>query len=313
MSNTERNTGEMIQQELERMARNVPEMPAAFREGWRQAIRLEAAKTAQAPDSEAASSEKAAAEIRPAVAIGDESAQARKNAFIKTRRWAGILSAAAAMVILIGGTLATRNTLSPRLHREEAVQSISGEAQDSENMAMFAMPVPESEAPTAMPTMVPPDPQTSGTLFQDADDMAGGEARSRENVLSEETAAQQSINSTKTFGVSEKAQESTFDFAREEETQADALDAGEIPEAETADDLLEETEDSEEAAGEEMSSDAGMANLPAASPDFKTEVVWFLEDMGAFLQAAWPWLAGAAVLALSIPGVQKLLNHRKNQ
>ena len=62
-----------------------------------------------------------------------------------------------------------------------------------------------------------------------------------------------------------------------------------------------------------MSSDAGMANLPAASPDFKTEVVWFLEDMGAFLQAAWPWLAGAAVLALSIPGVQKLLNHRKNQ
>ena len=112
---------------------------------------------------------------------------------------------------------------------------------------------------------------------------------------------------------SEKAQKAAFDFAANEEPEAETLDAGETLEAETAVDLLEETEESVETAGEETSSGAGMADEPAASPDFKTEALWFLEDMGAFLQAAWPWLAGAAVLALSIPGVQKLFNHRKNQ
>ncbi len=110
-----------VQRELDSMAQEVPEMPEEFRRAWRLAIREEAAN--HAVETEKTLSDDVQEGLNRTAAVHSEKGRdtGEKNiSYFQTRRWTGILSAAAAMIFLIGGTLATRNSLSPRLQSDRA-------------------------------------------------------------------------------------------------------------------------------------------------------------------------------------------------
>ena len=93
---------DFVQAELNSMAANVPEMTDAFRNGWRKAIRAEAAEGAiaekenePAPRTEAGQTARTEAMPDSDPTSGKEEAPApKKPLLLRSRRWTGILSAA---------------------------------------------------------------------------------------------------------------------------------------------------------------------------------------------------------------------------
>lgn len=222
--------GEMtsVQRELDIMAQEVPEMPEEFRKAWRLAIREEAA-------TRAAETEKISA--LPAEEEQHRAAASNISA-LRTRRWTGILSAAAAMVFLIGGTLATRNSLSPRLRTEQALTTDAG------GNLVLETGLPMAEA------------------LKDGADLEFN------------------------------TKEITMDVVLTQEIGETEEDAAEEPATEPENATAEPT-DSRGAVSTAEPDEAGKGG-------FWAEVRFFLEDMGAFVKAAWPYLAGAAAVSVII-------------
>ena len=308
MSEKNMNGNECLERELNSMAAEVPEMPASFREGWRRAIREEAAAQTLFAEN---STNKKMDEKKESVSELTESK--KRVSLLRTRRWTGILSAAAVMVFLIGGTLATRGTLSPRLRKnadilmpgsgsvqnEEKTWSVDGgvkqnseeqghtESIGSENSAERAMGISlgmSMEAQeTAFPTGIPEEMETEkngrmeDAVFFEADyeEIApeAGKAGMKAEVLTD-AAGSAGIPSAE-----ENAAEAVMPFT--------AVESEKTLLAEKEMDSAEEAEFS----------------------GFWTQVSWFLEDMGVFLLAAFPYLLCTAAVTVILLLIMRNRKH----
>ena len=271
-----------IQEELDAMSGDVPEMPSDFREGWRKAIR---------EDSEKAS----------ATASGKE----EKSKSAGGRRWTAILSMAAAMVFLIGGTLATRGKLSPRLRVKQESTSVESGTEEAIG-ASGEMPSLQRKAAQSAPKAQEMD---SENILTEA---MLGEAFEEEpaDAALEGIREDELLDAGAVYGLAYDAEvadgEMLFaDEAVSLDSQGMEIAMG-MPEA-----AVKDAEADEETAAGEVAAVEAEADIPEA-PEERTswtrELGYFLEDMGAFLLAALPWLAGLGICAALV-----LLIRRKRQ
>lgn len=278
MKEAEREQDELmrLQRELDSMAAEVPEMPEEFRQGWRRAIREDAANRTAEKENRAEAEQIAAIRDIDINEVKDQETEGKTPAHpgssVRIRRWTGILSAAAAMVFLIGGTLATRNSLSPRLKKEQPPVLLgSGMSRDVEITVLS----------TAQPTNSAVPGVSSREMAMDAQ---------------EEMEEADSDKSAKTLLTSGEVP-LMFSAAAPEETEPEPEEAaGELwdePAAEEADG------NPENLMGEAERPDAG------ETTDFWKEAGFFLEDMGAFLKAALPYLIGFAAITAVVVLVRK--------
>ncbi len=293
-----------LDQELKNMARDVPEMPEEFRAGWRQALRAEAAAFREdgaeqsAPAPSAMQTENASADDRQenAAAAGPE---AKKSPPL--RKFIPLVSAAAVLLFLIGGTLATRGMLSPRLKANSAVDSSSPDMQTE-----MAAEAPEEKMLTeekAMRRAATESEAVESEAMEAAilEDMAMEEAVEYGYMAAESymAAGSDMAAESDTAAESNMAVEGNMtaegNTAAESGTNSRVAGGGSIPSEKPA-----PTVPPARAASDTQDSGGAATGSPASaeSPDFAARLGYFLEDMGAFLLAALPYLAGAGVLAL---------------
>ena len=295
MTEEKRDTLLFPDEELHRMAAETPPPPEDFRQGWREALRKEMSGAAGGETKgnaavrsvpaganwpgagEAADREEKNAEEkgnaagkknihadRPGREREETPSGARTRSASRrrlSRPWKGLISAAALLVFLVGGTLLTRGRLSPRLQAPAAVL--------------------RSNVPAPLPTGMP----ASGGTIQEA------AFETEEDMTAENAAA---------------------DFAEEEVSAIDANeDPVEVPAAgmsfavkRAAPADMEITGEEARAAGELFATEAAPAAAPAR--ENRGPLLDFLEDMGAFLRAALPWMLGAAALG----GIVTILGRR---
>ena len=267
--------------ELDRMAEDVPPMPADFHEKWMNAIRAEAGQAVPAPEEESAG----------------------KTGSIM--RWTRVLSIAAVFVFLIGGTILYRNsgeTLSGTFRKDQAASvSLSAEApaQDgpagTENETVYAeadeaaeMPG-EAAAPMAGSADVIAEPALFGAAAKKADntETAGSTAANGladdflyEAEAYEEAAAEESVMVAGEYTAAEAE-------IRQAEPAPVPVATGMPTEAPAGPEAAAPGEAAEEKAAEESQQEEGLLSRAGE----------FLKDMGRFLLAALPYLAVLAVPA----------------
>ena len=103
-------TPEQLDRLLEQMAEETPEMPADFHAQWVRAVKAEAAKREQNEDRERAGDQE---QSRTQEQAGDQTAEdfpAQKKRRLSPA-WSRLISAAAVMIFLVGGTLLSRDFL----------------------------------------------------------------------------------------------------------------------------------------------------------------------------------------------------------
>ena len=230
-----------LDQMLAQMAQETPEMPADFHARWTEAVRAEAGqkKTEKQQDSR--------------------------------RQWRYILSAAAAFVFLIGGTLLTRSMDQKDRTNKVAVTENTGTTvsdTDGEEDLFIAVNEAAEEAETDMA-----EPMAAAVRPNEAVAAMGAKAAGQANA----------------------AMDAAMDTAMEEAAEeAPAEDAG----AEAAEKTAEEP--AAETAGEQPEA--------AEEPVQESEFVSFLKDLGIFTLKA---LAAAAAIAAVVFGVKAFRKARK--
>ena len=230
-----------LDQMLAQMAQETPEMPADFHARWTEAVRAEAGqkKTEKQQDSR--------------------------------RQWRYILSAAAAFVFLIGGTLLTRSMDQKDRTNKVAVTENTGNTvsdTDGEEDLFIAVNEAAEEAETDMA-----EPMAAAVRPNEAVAAMGAKAAGQANA----------------------AMDAAMDTAMEEAAEeAPAEDAG----AEAAEKTAEEP--AAETAGEQPEA--------AEKPVQESEFVSFLKDLGIFTLKA---LAAAAAIAAVVFGVKAFRKARK--
>ena len=230
-----------LDQMLAQMAQETPEMPADFHARWTEAVRAEAGqkKTEKQQDSR--------------------------------RQWRYILSAAAAFVFLIGGTLLTRSMdQKDRTNKVAVTENTGNTVSDTDGEEDLFMAVNEAaeEAETDMA-----EPMAAAVRPNEAVAAMGAKAAGQANA----------------------AMDAAMDTAMEEAAEeAPAEDAG----AEAAEKTAEEP--AAETAGEQPEA--------AEEPVQESEFVSFLKDLGIFTLKA---LAAAAAIAAVVFGVKAFRKARK--
>ena len=230
-----------LDQMLAQMAQETPEMPADFHARWTEAVRAEAGqkKTEKQQDSR--------------------------------RQWRYILSAAAAFVFLIGGTLLTRSMDQKDRTNKVAVTENTGNTvsdTDGEEDLFIAVNEAAEEAETDMA-----EPMAAAVRPNEAVAAMGAKAAGQANA----------------------AMDAAMDTAMEEAAEeAPAEDAG----AEAAEKTAEEP--AAETAGEQPEA--------AEEPVQESEFVSFLKDLGIFTLKV---LAAAAAIAAVVFGVKAFRKARK--
>ena len=230
-----------LDQMLAQMAQETPEMPADFHARWTEAVRAEAGqkKTEKQQDSR--------------------------------RQWRYILSAAAAFVFLIGGTLLTRSMDQKDRTNKVAVTENTGNTvsdTDGEEDLFISVNEAAEEAETDMA-----EPMAAAVRPNEAVAAMGAKAAGQANA----------------------AMDAAMDTAMEEAAEeAPAEDAG----AEAAEKTAEEP--AAETAGEQPEA--------AEEPVQESEFVSFLKDLGIFTLKA---LAAAAAIAAVVFGVKAFRKARK--
>ena len=258
-----KNTLPDVDEMLKTMAEETPEMPADFHARWTQAVRQEAEQAARGNRQQP-----------------DDAAVTRRDRQNQWKRLAGI---AAVFVFLIGGTLLSRDSLRPTVQVETSdaallmSNSASLVANERKSSVMDAAMPLGTNAPTSIPE---PLALAAGML----DGGAAPEETWPETEVSEEAAPAEEIEEV---WITE-ADEAMDSFAAEAEE-----DFGE-----EAEEFEEEMEEEEPEAAEEIEEEAAeVEEAESGLQRFGREAVLFLEDMGRFVLAALPYLAGAAVLA----------------
>ena len=231
-----------LDQMLAQMAQETPEMPADFHARWTEAVRAEAGqkKTEKQQDSR--------------------------------RQWRYILSAAAAFVFLIGGTLLTRSMdQKDRTNKVAVTENTGNTVSDTDGEEDLFMAVNEAaeEAETDMA-----EPRAAAVRPNEAVAAMGAKAAGQANA----------------------AMDAAMDTAMEEAAEeAQAEDAG----AEKA---------AEKTAEEPAAETAGEQPEAAEEPVQESEFVSFLKDLGIFTLKA---LAAAAAIAAVVFGVKAFRKARK--
>ena len=207
--NREELTEQSLQAELDRMAAETPEMPESFRQGWREAVRAEAAKRAP----EAAWREEAANGTG-----GERTEEERRDGKPAPKRilpWRRAMGTAAAAAILLGGILAGRDVAG--LTRRAAAPAAGSSA----------MTIPEKVSSDAMnglaPALVEESLRTEkAAAKEEARDQAAPEA-------AEETAAEMTAAEAVSMAAVEMTAEEAADMAvaAEEESADMAMTAAE--------------------------------------------------------------------------------------
>ncbi len=283
-------------EELRRMAAETPSPPEDFRQGWREALRKEMSGAAggETKGNAAVRSVPAGANWPGAGEAADreeKNAEEKGNATGKknihadrpgrereetpsgastrsasrrrlSRPWKGLISVAALLVFLVGGTLLTRGRLSPRLQAPQpaVLRSTVPAAMDAEEAFK-----PQS---TSLPAGVETIPEAVfETEADEAAEMAGADFEAEEAPAAGSMAAKNAISEA------DEAVPVGGSLAVKREAHA----------------------------GEGFTSDAvpaaGAADaVPAQERESRGPLLDFLEDMGAFLRAALPWMLGAAAL-----------------
>ncbi len=306
-----------LDQELKAMASEVPDMPEEFRSGWRQAIRAEAdqpsadsPETPAFPETHPSPEASSSPEVPSSPAGPDRAEPASGNVrSLRPRRWSAVLSAAAAMIFLIGGTLATRGSLSPRLRRAEvavsgpventAVRTDAEQEEEEENTlyaakeeADLAYAFPEEAAEEASAVWENTADEVSAAWENTAEEASAAweEAAEEDSAAWEETAAEAPVGSGAGSSAvnTDRAGESAEDVSRGEEA------SGKKAKTSASGSLQAVPEATASAAPLPTISPEPAAAPAETPPGFWTGVGYFLEDMGAFLLAALPYLAGAA-------------------
>lgn len=258
-----------LDEALAQMAEEVPPMPADFHDRWMSAVRAEAEK------------EKTETEEKPRDKTG------------VLVRWTRILSAAAAFVFLIGGTLLYRSTKKSLSDPENAIKQGTVIAAETAEEAAVYEAADEAPAVAAEPVLYAAVQADAG----DADAaensmMAGGAAlnllaAAPREAASEKTAAAASADYA--ANAAEDAAEYEYEAYEAEAFMEEADEAPEIPEPTAA-----PTEAPESASG------------PEPTPGFLQQAGAFFTDMGDFLLAALPYL-----LVLAVPAAAALVLRRK--
>ncbi len=294
-----------LDQDLKAMASDVPEMPESFRAGWRAAVRAEAAKQAQNAD-----------------APREEIPEAPAKKISRLRRWAPLVSTAAALLFLVTGTLATRGVLSPRLRQPPAAESLALPETERAG-ADFEEPIPAPETANAVYAASEEADAVYAASEEAEAYAASGEANAAyESAYAASEEADEAYESAyAASGEMDAAYESAYAAsgetdavcaASEEAEEAGAVSGGADPVFGAARKAAEESAPSgstavpaERGAAPSAAPSQENDSLPSPAPDsaredFGTRVLYFLEDMGAFLWAALPFLLGAALLVLLI-------------
>ncbi len=283
-----------IDQDLKDMASDIPDMPDSYRSGWRRAIRADAKSNSGTPKL-----------IHPESVIPPEIAP-DKTPVRHSRRWTYLLSAAAALIFLVAGTLATRGMLSPRL-KEKAPDTgssiLSAEEGKSSSSADRGM---QHTSPAARDAAFEEDAAVFSSQYAAEEESAV----SRDSMETAEEEYEE-YPDEKSFSVSTYASVIKSDSVVQEESDRSSGKGTEV----SAGSANERTETSlpAEAPESPIVSSLSAAQQQPASADISpneslgTHILWFFEDMGAFILAALPYIAVAGILLLIIV----LIKHKR--
>ena len=253
---------------LAQMADEVPPMPADFHEKWMNAVRAEARNTA------------------------DNTEKAISNKTISLARRTRILSAAAAFVFLIGGTLLYRNskrTLSPSWQAEKREAAETAAEAPAEETAALPETAMEAEEPEAAYEAyeAAEEPMAEAAYTEDADMMAEGEEAAEVNAKGAYDLTMHA------FAAAPQNEEAPVQDAGGATEAAGEAGEAYLPPATSAPTEIPEAE-------------AEPADKPAEESGFFRKAGAFFADMGDFLLAALPYL-----LVLAVPAAAALIIRRR--
>ncbi len=240
-----------IDQDLKDMASDIPDMPDSFRSGWRRAIRADAKSKPENREF-----------LHPESAVPPENTS-NKTPIRHSRRWTYLLSAAAALIFLVTGTLATRGMLSPRLKEK---------APDMSTSILSAGEEKSISPATGSPQQTGPAPYDAG-FEEDAAVLGSQYALEEESAVSWDS-VESAVEEYEEYPEEKNYSASTHASV----SKSDSMVQNEIPAAEQTPASVD----------------------PPAEESLGTRIVWFFEDMGAFVLAALPYMAVAGVLLLII-------------
>ena len=270
---------------LDSLRTETPDVPADFHASWMKAVRAEAetagAKAIQSSPAEHARARDAASGAK--VMQNDSAASgAKKSARRGSEQWARLASLAAALIVLIGGTLVTRGRwTADRVAVQKAVKSESRAAETGPAAPPAATEIPP--AATERPLM---QAESDAGPAEEMMMAAAGETAESEMAF-EETAAE----------------EASFDMAAAKtaakNSAGDAAAVNEAPDAVAADTgaspavLRPEPEAHEEPGASKAADGVEERETAGAAPGF-------FEDLGQFIANRWylPVCAGLLVAGL---------------
>lgn len=285
-----------LDQELSRMAREVPEMPESFRQGWRSVLRQEAAG-ASAPEKILPLTQKAPQASEPS------SAPAPGRRFPGS--WRRGLSIAAVFLFLLGGTLLGQDAVS--LTRRDPSFSVSAPLPSPLSTASPTGPVQALSAAA-------PEPSADLTALPGESPalLTGSAAREAVSAKSAEPPSSPEMKEAEAYD-SAAEEEEAIDFAAEAprtaESAAEESAAGDFAAAGSG--AAEEPEAAETGA-ENRDADAAAGVLPAETGPASDALSAAAAADGQPTPPAWTKPLGIALVCLSF-ALAALLLMRKNR
>ena len=268
--------------ELEKLAEDVPDMPADFHDRWMQAVRAEAAEKT-APETET------------------EREPEPRGRLVAMRKWTRVLSVAAVFVFLIGGTMIYRN--SRKSLEEPAREQAPASAVEAVEAAQAPAAAREAEANKAAEEEISVTAEEETTMAaEEAADMAVYDA-----AEPMEYAEEASNNHTTVFAAGSAPLKTESKAGEPVSFVSGSHEAAREAEKEEAAEAAEEEEAPLPAAtGQPTAEPAPQAEADTAA-DAGVKENSFFQDMGAFLLLALPYLAVLAVPVI----IALVLRHRK--
>ena len=275
----EKETGLLsVQEELARMAAETPEMPADFHAGWMKAVEKERAEM-------------------PAEKPAGQSGRKKIG-----RQWKGLLSVAAVAVFLIGGTFLTRGKLRPEARLAQDGPEVS--VYDSSDAGQDDSRAPEQEEAAQVLSALMAKKDRDADMAEEAANRDG----ENESEMAYSAPVMGAAAVSNAVGDSLKSAGAAAGSAAVQSTSAPMPAEWAAGSVEAAEEYAFETE---EAAGFEageaadVSADLTEMEPEAEESDAASAFTEYMKDMGAFILAVLPYLAGAAALAAAVLLIRK--------
>jgi hypothetical protein len=305
-----------LDQALEQIKRETPEVPTGFHDRWMEAVRKEAA--GEKKEEKQSRQEPTGAGVE-GIQQSREPARAQKAGM---PQWQRMLSVAAVVLFLVGGTLLTRGKLNPVIRQKETEQIIAPEVSVT-NVSMDAMNSAQAPAMGYRAETVDSE-AAAGTLsgMETAEERAADRdtGSAAFYVRDESAEAEEEAPAMEADGSYDRAGSAQFYADCYEEaagTMTSGMDRATVRKASGQHESLtgnsEGSADSIEAAetgGEDTKAEAEIAETKEQPETFLEQVGAFFADMGRFILYALPVILGAAALAVVVALMDR---RRKNQ